>query len=131
MTTIKLDFTELFQPDLKDNKKALVNGIYAVFSCTDNPFKVKELLYIGQAQDQTIKERHSKHEDLQKWEQKCSKGERLTYAFCQVEKKYIDDVEAILIKCNDPVCNEQHPDIKDKNLKLEISGCCKEIVKTN
>ena len=121
-----------FCKNLSNNEKAKkVYGVYAVFSCVENEnsIDIKKLLYIGQAKDETIAKRHENHEKLKEWERKCEKGEKLYYAFAEVEKKYIDNVEAILINNKKPVCNEVEHKINKENLELDITGCCAKYLK--
>ena len=94
--TISLDF-DGFYPEgvtLPD-----YSGLYFVYKGTPaekGECYINELLYIGQAEN--IRDRVStNHEHYEDWKQKLSRGEKLYYSVCSVEKRNLDMAEAACI----------------------------------
>lgn len=98
-------------------------GIYFVYRASNvhaNGFgswnaNIEELLYIGKADDQTIFERHQKHEKQPLFDAALLEGEQLWYATIKVDSD-IDRVENGLIFKRQPRLNDilkktfNHPD---------------------
>ena len=109
MKTIELDFEGYWKskdvlPDYK--------GIYCVYRATPHKHSdgkttvsLNELIYIGKAEDETIKERHSKHERQDDFEKQLKEGEELRYSTVKVAKEDIDRVENGLIYQRKPRLN--------------------------
>lgn len=93
------------------NVKALpnnINGVYLIYTYdeTDNPNKisVKELIYIGKADSQSIQERVGEHPD-EEFEDYLDDSDGLCYSFAEVDRRQIDIVENALIAMQQPPCN--------------------------
>lgn len=109
MKTIELDFEGYWiSKDVLPDYK----GIYCVYRATPHKHSdgtttvsLNELIYIGKAEDETIKERHSKHEKQDEFEKQLKEGEELCYSTVKVAKEDIDRVENGLIFKRKPRLN--------------------------
>lgn len=119
MKTIKLNFKgywtrKEFLPEY--------SGVYCVYRAVpqkqlDGSTKVtlKELIYIGKAEDETIRERHQNHERQVDFEKELREGEVLRYATVEVTTD-IDRIENGLVFKHKPRLNSElrdhfnHPD---------------------
>ena len=100
------------------------HGIYFVYRVSnihDNPQggllgTIEELMYIGKADKQTIKQRHANHEKQQEFDAALLEGEVLWYLTAEVAPEDIDRVENGLIFKRQPRLNDvltesfKHPD---------------------
>lgn len=113
MKTIELDF------DYYTSKEKLPNykGVYIVYRAI--PYKdgkgasraiIKEIIYIGKAEDETINERHVNHEKQPLFDATLCEGEELRYSTVKVSVEDIDRVENGLIFKRKPRLND---DLKD------------------
>jgi excinuclease UvrABC nuclease subunit len=88
-------------------------GIYFVYSCTydswKNTISLKKLLYIGKAEDQTIKDRVANHEKLNDWKKYLKEWEVLCYA-CTERNIDISRNEAAYIRYHKPPVNIEYVD---------------------
>jgi excinuclease UvrABC nuclease subunit len=98
------------------------NGIYVAFACIelDDAYECNKILYIGKAEgSDTIKKRISDHfndrdeSDSGKqsfWEANyCEEGEVVVYSYAECND-HLQDIEAAMIKRNQPVANIQGKD---------------------
>lgn len=119
MKTIELNFEGYWI-----SKEALpeYSGVYCVYRAVpqkqlDGSTKVtlKELIYIGKAEDETIRERHLNHERQEDFEKELREGEVLCYATVEVTTD-IDRIENGLVFKHKPCLNSElrdhfnHPD---------------------
>lgn len=119
MKTIKLNFEGYWT-----RKEVLpeYSGVYCVYRAVpqkqlDGSTKVtlKELIYIGKAEDETIRERHQNHERQVDFENELREGEVLCYATVEVTTD-IDRIENGLVFKHKPRLNSElrdyfnHPD---------------------
>lgn len=100
------------------------HGIYFVYRVSDihdNPRggllgTIEELMYIGKADKQTIKQRHANHEKQPQFDAALLNGESLWYLTAEVSLADIDRVENGLIFKRQPRLNDvltesfKHPD---------------------
>lgn len=112
---------------LQSNLNTLPNqsGIYAVYRCVHrvlaNEVDIKELLYIGQAQD--VNDRISRHEKHPEFQKKLQYGEQICLAFAPLSLTDLDRVENALICTQKPPLNK---DLRDSfnhpSTTVEVSG---------
>ncbi len=81
------------------------NGVYLVYHCVPANGIMKELIYIGKADVQTIRKRLSNHEKHDEFVKKCGGPQNICYAYAEVDKKDIDTVENALIYKQKPCLN--------------------------
>lgn len=114
MKTIKLNFEGYWT-----RKEVLpeYSGVYCVYRAVpqkqlDGSTKVtlEELIYIGKAEDETIRERHQNHERQKDFEEELREGEVLRYSTVEVTKEDIDRVENGLIFKHKPRLNSDLTD---------------------
>ena len=114
MKTIELDFEGYWiSKDVLPDYK----GIYCVYRATPHKHSdgtttvsLNELIYIGKAEDETIKERHDNHEKQPLFDATLCEGEELRYSTVKVSLEDIDRVENGLIFKRKPRLND---DLKD------------------
>lgn len=91
-----------------------IPGIYFVFRCVFGPsakaVEVKELLYIGKAEDQSIRERVSNHEKNNLFAAACKTGEDIGYAYAEVDPQNLDLIENALVFAEQPPLNNELKD---------------------
>ena len=119
MKTIKLNFEGYWT-----SKEVLpeYSGVYCVYRAVPKldsngkrTVSLKELIYIGKAEDETIWERHLNHERQEDFEKELREGEVLRYATVEVTTD-IDRVENGLVFKHKPRLNSElrdhfnHPD---------------------
>ena len=84
------------------------SGIYCVYACTYNPIentvRIRQLLYIGQAEDFYV--RHRDHNKMPDWKARLLPGEKLCYSRAYLDVKSLDICEAAMIFEHKPVCND-------------------------
>lgn len=113
------------------------SGVYCVYRAVPKldsngkrTVSLKELIYIGKAEDETIRERHQNHERQKDFEEELREGEVLRYATVEVTTD-IDRIENGLVFKHKPRLNNKltdcfnHPDtrfvLKGKCSKLHSS----------
>ena len=119
MKTIKLNFKGYWT---RNEVLPEYSGVYCVYRAVpqkqlDGSTKVtlKELIYIGKAEDATIRERHLNHERQEDFEKELREGEVLCYATVEVTTD-IDRIENGLVFKHKPRLNSElrdhfnHPD---------------------
>lgn len=102
-------------------------GVYLVYHClcSQGTCKLKELIYIGKADDQTIRKRLSNHEKHDEFVKRCGGQQNICYAYAEVDKKDIDTVENALICKQQPVLNDKLKDnYNHETCHFVISGKC-------
>ena len=86
------------------------SGVYGVYRCTynkkDKTVSLKELLYIGKADD--LNDRINNHERWDDWHKKLKSGEQICFCCTLVEETYNERVEAALINSNQPPMNVEY-----------------------
>lgn len=120
----------LFRGYRRDCNKAglpTYSGIYIVYRCTFNKEKqtvsLKELLYIGQAQN--IQERISKHDKHQEFIDAAKNGEQICYSYAEVDKQDLDIVENALIFAQKPRLNDELKDTYNyESAHFNVEGQC-------
>ena len=98
------------------------SGVYCVYRAVPKldsngkrTVSLKELIYIGKAEDETIRERHQNHERQKDFEKELREGEVLRYATAEVTTD-IDRIENGLVFKHQPRLNSDlrdhfnHPD---------------------
>lgn len=85
-----------------------ITGIYCVYACTydsaGNTVFIRDLLYIGQAEDVNL--RLAFHNKRAEWFAQLAPGEDVCYGCAQVDGRCLDVVEAVMVYCLKPVCND-------------------------
>ncbi|MBR4706374.1 MAG: hypothetical protein IKP02_12485 [Paludibacteraceae bacterium] len=112
MKPIKLPFEGFWK-----SKEVLpkIKGIYFVYRATPymkegkTRVNIHELIYIGKAEDQTIWERHQKHERQGDFEAALLEGEELRYSTVELDKDF-DRIENGLIFKRQPRLNDKLKD---------------------
>lgn len=127
MKTIELDFEEYWI-----NKDVLPDykGIYFVYRATPHEHadgktivSLNELIYIGKAETETIKERHSKHEKQDDFEKQLKAGEELRYSTAKVAKEDIDRVEnGLIFKRKPRLNNDLTASFKHEDTNFVLKG---------
>lgn len=120
----------LFRGYRRDSNKAglpTYSGIYMVYRCTFNQEKqtvsLKELLYIGQAQN--IQDRISHHNMHQEFIDATNDGEQICYSYAEVNEQDLDIVENALIFAQKPRLNDELKDnYNHKPAQFNIEGQC-------
>jgi excinuclease UvrABC nuclease subunit len=104
-------YTVLFQGYRRDENTSSLptySGVYMVYRCVydsqSNTVSLKELIYIGQAQN--IHDRIANHDKRQVFERELRTGEELCYAYAEVPKKDLDIIENALVFSQKPRLNE-------------------------
>lgn len=103
------------------------SGIYIVYRCTFNQEKqtvrLKELLYIGQAQN--IRDRISGHDKREEFFNAAKEGEQICYSYAEVNKQDLDIVENALIYAQKPRLNDKLKDsYNHEPAQFNIEGQC-------
>ena len=124
MKTIELNFGGYWI-----DKENLPNyqGVYLVYRGVYNEktdkVSIKELLYIGQAEN--ICERHSTHEKQTQFEESLKTGEILCYAATKVSSSDLSRVEGGLIyKCQPPLNDKCTQSFNHAGTLFKVSGRC-------
>lgn len=103
------------------------SGVYLVYRCTyDNDgVSLKELLYIGQAEN--LYERISNHDKKDLFKKQCKEGEILCYSVAEVLPDNLDIVENALIFAQKPRLNDDDKDRFRFNIPVSfiVEGRCK------
>lgn len=85
-----------------------ITGVYCVYACTYHPeantVTIRDLLYVGQADDVNL--RLAFHNLRETWFSCLRPGETLCYGCAQVDGRSLDVVEAIMVYCLKPCCND-------------------------
>ena len=88
------------------------SGLYCVYRCVHNlqskTVDIKELLYIGQAEN--LFNRMKNHEKIPSWKSELLIGEKLCYSYASVNIENLNRSESALIYINKPKCNIQGKD---------------------
>lgn len=111
------------------------SGVYGVYRCVynkkENTVSLKQLIYIGKADD--LKDRITKHEKWDDWRGYKKSGETLCFCYTYIDKDCNERVEAALINSNQPpenteyknafpfdkttvICSGYHDFIKESNI---------------
>lgn len=104
------------------------HGIYFVYRGVPNgntSADMKELIYIGKADDETFKERHYKkeHERHQDFLNCCASGEKVYYAYAEVENRNINAIENAFIYVEKPRLNKELKyDYKYGDITIQTTG---------
>jgi len=111
----KKTFNQKFNGYLRESKISLLpakSGVYGVYSCIytgrNNKVNLKELLYIGKADD--LNGRIKNHEDWDDWDNELQKWEQICFCYTLVEDTDNERVEAALINSNQPKLNKEYID---------------------
>ena len=106
MTVHNITF-EGYKPDVQKNELPEYNGVYIVYrgKFIFNTPILREILYIGKADDQTIRERLANHEKHQLFVNNCRSGEQVIYSYAEVDGRSIDAVENALVFIQKPKLN--------------------------
>lgn len=120
----------LFRGYRRDINKAglpTYSGIYIVYRCTFNQEKqtvsLKELLYIGQAQN--IRDRIFNHNMHDAFIAAAKKGEQICYSYAEVDKQDLDILENALIFAQKPPLNDNLKDTYNHNTaQFYVEGHC-------
>lgn len=114
---------------LEENASGLpeYSGIYmayrCVFSSETNKVTLKELVYIGQAEN--VKARISSHKCSEDLHDGCLEGEVICYAYASVSLNDLDVVENALIFAQQPRLNQRLKDSFNYGASsFEIEGVC-------
>lgn len=103
------------------------SGVYLVYRCTyDNDgVSLKELLYIGQAEN--LYERISNHDKKDLFKKQCKEGETLCYSVAEVLPNNLDIVENALIFAQKPQLNAEYKDsfLHEVPVSFQLEGRCK------
>lgn len=97
------------------NKSSLPEkyGIYFVHTCTHDSLNktvsIQKLIYIGKAEDQTLRNRVANHEKLPEWKKYLKQWEELCYS-CSVMSVDISRNEAAYINYHKPPVNTDYKD---------------------
>lgn len=102
------------------------SGIYMIYRCNynamTNTVDLKDIIYIGQAEDGN--ERVCTHDKLPDFKRELKEGEELCYAFAEVEKKVLDVVENALVFMQKPKLNDYLKDSYNyADACFQIEGC--------
>ena len=127
METISLNFKG-YRRDVNKGGLEQDAGIYCVYRCTydssDSTVILKELLYIGQADN--LHDRLADHEKFDSWKRHLNKGEQICYSRAHIGNKALRlRAEAALICHHNPPENTQHSDsFGYPATRILISGEC-------
>jgi len=130
MTTYNINFEGYWLEKNKGNMPHCV-GVYVVYrsiyNATANIVDLKEIIYIGQAQD--INERINTHDRLADFKDALGNDETLCYACAQIKKPDLDIVENALIIAQSPRLNaKKDTTLNFDNCQFVVSGQC-ELIK--
>lgn len=85
------------------------SGVYLVYRCVydaqNNTVGLKEIIYIGQAEN--VHERIANHEKLDDFKAQLQRGEELCYSVAEVSSSDLDVVENALIFAQKPILNDK------------------------
>lgn len=113
-----------------DCKKATLphcSGIYMVYRCTCDSTRrkvsLKELIYIGQAED--LCERLNNHEKYPQFLETCKIGEEICYAYANISMDDLDIVENALVFVRKPRLNSELVDsFVHESASFLVEGRC-------
>lgn len=122
---------EGFLPDAGRNNLPEKYGVYLVFRGVpdgEHGVDLKEIIYIGKADDETFNDRHFKreHERYQDFCDSCKEGETIFYAYIDIESSNqdIDIIENALVFAEQPKLNTQLKDhFQYGETTVHITGC--------
>lgn len=103
------------------------SGIYLVYRCTcdDDGVILKELLYIGQAEN--LHDRINNHDKKAEFLRQCQQGEVLCYSVAEEKKQDLDIIENALIYAQQPRLNDKCKDSfnYETPVAFQLEGRCK------
>lgn len=106
-----LDFKGYWR-EVNKNGMPSKTGIYLVYRCvynkSSNTVGLKEIIYIGQAEN--AHDRIANHDRLDDFKSRLQDGEELCYSFAEVSKSDLDIVENALIFAQKPILNDRLKD---------------------
>lgn len=113
-----------YRRDVQKSTLPEYSGVYCVYRCIHNEdatVKLKEIIYIGQAQNINVRlNNHDRHDDFVK---QLKYGEELCYSYAHVPCCDLDEVENALIFMQKPILNDRLRDeYNHEEATFEIEG---------
>lgn len=100
-------------------------GIYIAYTYNKTTGNLTELVYIGKADQQTLKQRISQHVNSGDLSSLAKAGEEICYAYAKVDARQIDVIENGLVYMQEPRGNTQlKKSFVQQPSEFEITGNC-------